>query len=489
MAGGLKLQRRALLSHAECELLHDGSCRLLSEVGVQLASPDAIRRFGDAGATHEGGRVRIPRRMVDEALGQTAKRIVLGAKNPERTIVLDAEAPLVHFGTGGQALYVLDHVDGAFRRRQAVTQDLIDILRICEQLESVDFVTRPVEPDVAEDEIDVLKARTFMAHTTKHMNLANLFRLDKLPEIIDTVGDKSWLSFIACVLVSPLNLVSPTTEKLMRLVEEDIPVAISSCPQAGTTAPLSEVGELIQVNAEVLAGVVLANLVRPGARVLYRGIPITSNLHRDVSPRWCQPDSIRRIALISDMTYFYGIPCCGTAAVADEKEPSAQAVAEKTLGWVFEAASGAQFVNSALGMLEQVLTVSPEQYIVDDMVISHVKTLFGERPDYDVTAVALTAVRDALGMFGVELTPQAESGIRARVDFILSPQEAVTAETVDTQLAALGEAVMSGRSSSKFMKGARAGLRKGWLFQGDGIEGGLDLTEVHRRKGEILGQG
>jgi len=48
---------------------------------------------------------------------------------------------------------------------------------------------------------------------------------------------------------------------------------------------------------------------------------------------------------------------------------------------------------------------------------------------------------------------------------------------------------MSGRSSSKFMKAARAGLRKGWLFQGDTLAGDLDLTEVHRRKGEIIGSG
>ena len=191
--------------------------------------------------------------------------------------------------------------------------------------------------------------------------------------MVNIAGGREPLSFIACLVVSPLSIDDGAADKLMTIVEHDIPISISSCAQGGTTAPLSELGELAQLNAEVLAGFVLANAVKPGAKVLYRGIPITSDLMKDGSPRWCQPDSIRRLALAAQMCRSYGIPCCGTAAVSDEKEPCAQGIAEKTLSWIFEGAAGAHYINSALGMLEQVLTVSPEQYVIDDIILGQIK--------------------------------------------------------------------------------------------------------------------
>ncbi len=489
MSRGTRIKKTQFLSEEECTLIHAGSCRLLSELGVKVESDEAIRLFKDGGADVKDGRVTVPQSMVEQAVQQTAKKIELGASDPENKLTIDVnvDSPAVHFGTGGQALYVLHQTkDGSFTRKPAVTQDLIDIIRICEKLDNVDFITRPVEPDVAENEMDMEKTRIFIENTTKHINLANLVKIEKLPEILTAIEDPSRISFIASLTVSPMNLVSPTIEKYMKMVEHGLPVAISSCPQAGATAPLSEVGELIQVNAEILSAVVLANLIKSGAKVFYRAIPITSDLFSDGSPRWCQPESIRRVAMVTDLTYYYGIPCCGTAAVSDEKEPNAQTVAEKTLSWVFEAASGAQYINSALGMLEQVLTVCPEQYIIDDKVISHVKKLLTESPDYDISDVAQTAVTDALSMFNAPVTNELQDDLSNRIEFILNGQEEYSSETVDAQVELISKAVTSGRSSTKFMKAARSGLRKGWLYQGQRAEGALDFKEVNEIKNRIL---
>lgn len=486
MDKGFTVERTKLLSDEDCQLIHEGSCRLLSDAGVHVESDKAVRMFRDNGATLKNERVRIPREMVEQAIQQTAKTIHLHAKNAENNITIDVNAPAIYFGTGGQALNVLHYDNGAFVRKPATSRDLIDIVRICEQLDNVDFITRPVEPDVSEEEMDLEKTRILLEHTSKHMNLANLVRIDKLPDILAAVNDPLLISFIASLTVSPLNLVNPTIDKFLKIVEHDIPVSISSCPQAGTTAPLSEVGELMQVNAEVLSAVVLANLVRSGAQVFYRGIPISSDLYSDGSPRWCQPESIRRVAMITDLTYFYGIPCCGTAAVSDEKEPNPQTVSEKTLSWVFETVSGAQFINSALGMLEQVLTVCPEQYIIDDKVLTLIKQLLNQSPDYDIRELAQTAVTEALDLFDVTMQPDMTQDISDRIDFILSDHEDYSSETVDAQVDLIREAVHSGKSSSKFMRASRSGLRRGWLYQGTRAEGSLNLTDVHRTKNDIL---
>jgi trimethylamine--corrinoid protein Co-methyltransferase len=212
-------------------------------------------------------------------------------------------------------------------------------------------------------------------------------------------------------------------------------------------------------------------------------------LHVDASPRWCQPDSIRRIALASDLADYYGIPCCGTAAVSDEKEPTPQSLAEKALSWVFETASGAPFINSALGMLEQVMTVSPEQYIIDDMVLSRVKELFSDASDLSLKEVAHLAVKDGLSMFGVHMDRGMTEEISRRIEFILSRKEPCTEQYIEEQIHLIIEAVSSGKSSSKYMKASRKGLRKGWLFSGSRIEGTLRLDEVFRTRDEILDAG
>jgi trimethylamine--corrinoid protein Co-methyltransferase len=485
----MEVKRRSLLSTDDCRVVHEGSCRLLEETGIETENREAVQIFVQNGAVQENGRIKIPRAVLEEFIKKTGTRIELGAKNVRNAFTVEAGVPRIFFGTGGQALYVLEKENDHFQRRSARTEDLINILKLCEQLDHVDFITRPVEPDVPEEDMDLEKTRLFIQHTTKHMNLANLIRLEKLPEILNETNDRSLVSFISCVCVSPLKLVGGTLEKFLKIVEEDIPVSISSCPQAGLTAPLSELGELIQVNAEVLSAVVLANMVKPGARIFYRGIPITSNLHEDVSPRWCQPESIRRISLVTDMSYFYGIPCCGTAAVSDEKEPTAQAVSEKTLSWIYEAAGGASFINSALGMLEQVMTVSPEQYIMDDRILASIKPLFELYSDKPTSELAQTAVNQALELYGVNADSGIKEEIYSRIQYIEAKREEYSTDAAQAQVDAITKAVLSGKSSSIFMKASRSGLRKGLLYMGDRIEVPLDLSAVDRDKKSLLADG
>ena len=486
MNPGLKIKKHTILSENDYRMIHNATCRLLSELGVEITSPAAISLFKNAGAVYEDGRVKIPESLIDRAIQQTGKQFDMPARNPKQSLRIDTENPSIYFGTGGEALNVLNYKNGVFEKKSADTNDLVNIIRICDKLDNVDFFTRPVEPDVSEDKQDVEKTRLFLEHTTKPLNLANLIQLEKLPEIIKTAGDKSQLSFISCVAQSPMKLVSPTVEKFMEIVKQDIPVAISSCPQGGTTAPLSEPGELIQLNAEILSVIVLANLVKPGAKVLYRGIPITANLHLDGSPRWSQPDSIRRVAAKSGLTGFYNIPCCGTTAVSDEKDPNAQNLSEKALGWVFEAACGAQYINSALGMMEQVMTVSPEQYIMDDMALTKIKKLFRENPDYDIKTLAETAVNEVLQRFGAEISDPVKQEISRRVDYILNAKESYDQENMDKQVEIIKKAVLSGRSSNIFMKASRAGIRQGWLYTGERIDSNIVLEEVLQRRNELL---
>ncbi|EEG78009.1 trimethylamine--corrinoid methyltransferase [Dethiobacter alkaliphilus] len=469
---------KKMLSPAEMQAIHAGTCKLLEQTGVKVTHEGIVEMLLSRGAERKGDRICIPRDMVENAIADTAKSIKFDAPDPAYGFTVNAAENQVKFGTGGQALYVVDRTSDGWEKRSAGTEDLKQILALCNKLKNVDFITRPVECDVPDDQMDVEKARIFSEYCSKPMNLANLIKKERLDEVLEIIGDPAHVSFIVCLVLSPLVMDNSAGDKLIALLEKDLPVAISSCPQGGSTAPLSEVGELLQINAELLFGYVLANAIRPGAKVLYRGIPITSNLYTDGTPRWCQPESIRRVALAAQLCRYYNLPCCGTAAVSDEEVPSAQGISEKVLSLVYESASGAQYTNSALGMLQQVMSVSPYQYVIDDTLLGIVKEKFSEDQSGEIAKLAKNAAVEGLSRFGVSVDDKIEAELDARIRYIETPLEPYSEEYIDKQLAAIEKAATSSGGSTVFMRSARKGLREGYLYSGNRIDAPLDLSNT-----------
>ncbi len=483
-----EMQQIKMLSPAEMQLIHGGALRLLAQVGIKVTHEGIAEKLISRGAQRQGERIFIPQNMVDNAMAETAKTIQFDAPDPVHGFTVSAAESQVKFGTGGQALYVVHRTSNGWVKKSAGSDDLKQILALCDQLENVDFITRPVECDVPEDQMDVEKAKIFRDYCSKPMNLANLVKVKHLDEVLDIIGNPAYASFVISLVSSPLVLDTAAGDKFMALLEKDLPVAISCCPQGGSTAPFSEVGELLQLHAELLFGFVLANVIRPGAKVLYRGIPITANLYTDGSPRWCQPDCIRRVAIAAQLCRFYNLPCCGTAGVSDEAEPTAQGLSEKVLSWTYEMASNAQYINSALGMLEQVMSVSYYQYVIDDIALGIVKQKFREDMSGNISQIALNATIEALSYFGVSVDGKMEAELNARIRHIENAIEPYSEDYINKQLAIIEKAVNQS-SSTVYMMTARKGLREGYLYRGNRIDAPLDLSSVAERLESIAGLG
>jgi hypothetical protein len=137
-------------------------------------------------------------------------------------------------------------------------------------------------------------------------------------------------------------------------------------------------------------------------------------------------------------------------------------------------------------MLEQVLTVCPEQYIIDDRILSQIRHACAEAPDAEPAAIARTAAVKSLEMLGVTVDSGIQQEIGNRIEYIQRPLETYDRATVDTQVEQIGRAVLSGRSETRFMKAARAGLRQGALYAGESLNGQLDLTDIVRQKQALL---
>jgi len=404
------------LSQTQIELIDGVSRDLLENPGLLCYNTAAAEIYRAAGAKIEDEkecvRVRLPSSIIDKALDSAPSKIVLGARDPSNRLVLDAHEPRVRFGSGSETNFWLDvkfkNETPEFTRLPGSVQRLRDSAHLCENLENLDFFIRNVniqDEGITETNKDVNQFFTSLNNISKHVQ-AGLTSLDALDDVVRmgqiVAGGKSAfeentvLSFITCVIKSPFQMVDDTAEKLIELSKRRVPVVISSCPMGGATGPFDEFGMVAQINAELLAGVALNQLVQPGAPVLYGAVPVRTRLD-NLNDMYAAPEFVHYNQDCAQMARFYGLPCYSTAGVGDTSSPGIQATVEKMLTLLSVPASGAQYIHYAFGLLERTNVFCPEQAILDNAQIDLVKrTLKGSPVSAERRDEVLSLVRDVM---------------------------------------------------------------------------------------------
>ncbi len=394
---GVLVRPYCRLSDQQVELVDAVSRELLEDPGLLCYNERAAEVFKAAGAKVEDAgacvRIRIPSSLIDQILETAPSTIVLGARNPDNQLILDASEPRVRFGSGSETNVWLD-VDfdnslPGFTRRQGSIARLCKAAHLCDNLENLDFFIRCV--NICDEEIngrnkDVNKFLASLSYITKHVQagLTDLNALDdviRLGQIIaggqDAFKKAPILSFITCVIKSPLQVVNDTAEKLIEISKRRVPVVISSCPMGGATGPFDEFGMVSQINAELLAGVALNQLVSPGAPVLYGAVPVRTRLD-NLNDMYGAPEFNHYNVDCAQMARYYGLPCYSTAGVGDTSEPGIQATVEKLITLSSVPRAGAQYIHYAFGLLERTNVFCPEQAVMDNEHIGIVKHMLRE---------------------------------------------------------------------------------------------------------------
>jgi trimethylamine--corrinoid protein Co-methyltransferase len=395
------------LNAEQIELLHGASLRILQDPGIWCYNRRAAELFQQNGATvreetaHETAfwRISIPPKVVTEAIASAPSRIVLGARNPENRLVLDAEIPRVYFGSGSEANIWLetdleeyvstsdDQKKVNYPRHTEVrgsTALLSRAAKLCDKLEHLDFFIRPVniqDEGITTANHDANKFFASLNNITKHVQ-AGLTDLDRLPDVIrmaeivaggaTELRENPVISFIACLFKSPLQLVDDTADKVFAIVEAGLPVVISSSPQGGSSAPIQEAGMVAQINAEILAGVTMTQLIKKGAPVIYGSVAVRARLD-DLHDLYGCPEFNHYNADSVQLARKYKIPCYSSAGVGDAKVPGMQALYEKMLTHTYMAMTGAQYIHYAFGLLDRTNTFSPLQAVLDNEQVGKVK--------------------------------------------------------------------------------------------------------------------
>lgn len=370
---GLSGGRYRPLDHADVLRIHEASLTVLERTGVKIVESECRRILANAGARVDApnDRVYIPRRLVEGAL-RTANRAVTLYSRDGR-LDLDLRSRRVHLGTGGAAVLVLDLETG--RARESVLRDLYDIGRLVDALDNTHFYLRPVVArDISSEVIDINTFYAALAGTTKHVMGGCYFpsRVVDLKRLaVAIAGDEAtflarpFMSLNLCYSVSPLRFAEETTETLTAAIRAGFPVALVSAPLAGATAPASLVGTLVQVMAETLAGLTYVQLLRPGHPLLMGNLPLVADL-RTGNMIGGNAELALMNAAAAQICQHYGLPIYNSCGLTESKIPDAQAGFEKGLTTAVTALAGCEFNHHASGMLESMLCVAYEQYVIDD---------------------------------------------------------------------------------------------------------------------------
>jgi trimethylamine--corrinoid protein Co-methyltransferase len=364
------------LSPADVAAIRENIFRILAEVGFADATPHCIEACTAVGAEmHNDGRLRMPRSVVENALAQAEKNLVLHGQDPAHDLQLSGQK--VHFATAGAAVMIAEPENNLYR--DSMAQDLYDLARIADSCEHIHLFQRmSVLRDVPDNyEMDLNTLYCSVMGTSKHVGSSwvDVGHLEKSLEMLHIIagGEDRWRArpFVSqsnCFVVPPMKFAEESLKCLHVAVEGGMPVLLLSAGQAGATTPACLAGAVSQAWAECLGGLVYVNAIKPGAPAILGAWPFVSDL-RTGAMSGGSPEQGLVSAACAQMGHHFDLPFGTACGMSDSKFPDFQAGAERAATTLAAALSGANIIYEAAGMYASLLGACPESLLLDNDVL------------------------------------------------------------------------------------------------------------------------
>ena len=371
------LVRMRILDTASIRKIHEATFQVLEETGLEIPTQEGRDILLAGGCrVSRGNVVTFPAKRVEAALRTAPSVVVLYDRLGGERCVL--EGWKTSYGTGSDCPFILDSETG--ERRPCTYEDVALGARLCDSLENFDFVMpmgivsdRPTHTaDVHAVEASMkntVKPIVFTAHTgdtfRSSVDLAaavagGLEQLQKKPTVC-----------LYAEPISPLRIMPEATDKLILAARLKIPVIFTPCPLMGATAPGTRAGILVQSNAECLGGLVLHQLVNPGAPIVFGGVLNSLDMSTTIDP-YGSPELRLLCAAMTDLAHHYRLPMFGTAGCSDAKAVDDQAGSEVGTSILMATLTGQNLIHD-IGYLDSALVTSFELCLFSDEAIAQAK--------------------------------------------------------------------------------------------------------------------
>jgi len=369
-----------ILSEQEIRDIRDASTLILRDVGVMIHHDEMLRRLEAASAIvdYDTQVARMPEKLVMDCVEKAPKRYVLYGRDPEH---------VARFGYGDQVLMSspgqFAWIDpDSWQRRAPTAQDLHDAIRLGDALPNVTIVgAMAMVADVPVAYRDVYLTAELVKGTTKPTRcfVANGLTAEYVLEIYRVVAGGSaelrQRPMIETFLepISPLQIPGEGIDILMAFVQAGQTASFGPMAMTMGTAPATLAGTLAQENAEVLAALVLTQVLEPGTPVTYGGIPHVMDPRTSICSFGSPEQALMGLAMVQ-IAKSYGFPVYINVGISDAKVLDAQAGIEKGTTMVLGALAGADTFGHA-GICGTDHGASLPWLVVDNELMSYVKRI------------------------------------------------------------------------------------------------------------------
>ena len=359
-----------VFSDDQVAAMHEAALTMLETQGMKVLSADARRLYARAGAEVDESTlmVRIDRGLVDASLATAPHDIMLHALDPERHVPLSDRR--VAFAPTSGPPNIMDSMRG---RRAGTLEDFCNLVKLCQSFEVIHVLggaTEPQDIPVRFRHLELTRSQLLLCDkipsvfSRGHGQVADAFELIRLAHGISAEQFRSRpYTYTIINTNSPLQLDIPMADGIIDFATAGQVLIITPFTLAGAMAPVTIAGALTLAHAEALAGLTLAQIVRPGAPIVYGSF--TSNVDmKSGSPAFGTPEYVKAAFGAGQMARHLGLPWRSSNATASNV-PDAQAAYESQMSLWGAMFGGCNFILHAAGWLESGLTTSYEKFILD----------------------------------------------------------------------------------------------------------------------------
>ena len=385
------------LDEATLEIIEYNAETVLEEIGVNFVdSPEALERWRSVGATIEGERVRIPRGLARELCKTAPSKFVQHARNPERNVEIGGKT-LVTAPVYGPP-FVRDRDGGRRYATLADFQKFVKLGYMSKYLHhSGGTVCEPTDVPVNKRHLDMLLAHMVYSDKPFMGSVTEPSRAQDSVEMCEILFGKEFVQNNT-VMTSLININSPLTFDSIMMGALEVFASnnqasiISPFIVGGAMAPVSVVGTLTQVLAEVLAGIAYSQIIKPGAPVIF-GTFVTSIDMNSGAPTFGTPEASQILYGAGQLARRMNLPFRSGGGLCGSKLPDAQAAYETANTLNAALLGGVNFMLHSCGWLEGGLVASFEKFVMD---ADHLGTLqkMGLGVSADENGQAMDAIRE-----------------------------------------------------------------------------------------------
>ncbi|MDY6911356.1 MAG: trimethylamine methyltransferase family protein, partial [Chloroflexota bacterium] len=345
------------------------------DIGVHFIEANFLDRMEGAGArvNYDNQRVYFSEECLDRLMSRAPSKFTLFSRDGKNDLHLGEGN--VHFGNGGRVFRILDMSTGGYR--YTLLRDVANTAILVDHLDHIRFYIIACQAHDIDPQNYHLNDfyRTFY-HTTKHVmggcdNLEGAKQMWELASFIaggeDKLSEKPFVSVITNI-ISPLTIDTHTLEILDFCTSRGIPATCAPAPIAGATSPATLAGTLAQLHAESLAGVAIAQVLNPEAKVLYGAVPSAMDLRTMEYTMGTVEMGMMNAAAVQ-LAKIYDLPIYASGGLTEAKRPDVQAGFEKLFSNLTVAMAGADYIHLAAGLLDSGNSLSYEQYVIDNEII------------------------------------------------------------------------------------------------------------------------